>query len=579
MKRFFFIMVVLILIMGIAGGGILLLAKSTDILQRFSFLQSGFLRSAFSSVGSSKVLQSALEYANSSYETITSFDVTEIFSKSPQGDTSYYVDFAGGSDSNDGKSPSTPFKHCPGDKNAKERAGKIRLKPGDKAIFKGGVVYKGAISIKRSGQTNKEIVYDGNSSNTFGTGKAILDGDKMAYTEAFKLVKRPGFVIIKNFEISGYGKYGIYIHTATNVTIKDCHIHRISDWNLANCSASGCNLGYVHELGVGIQITSSQNILVDGCNVERTGHSAIKIQGNAQDVEVKNCDVHDYIHWLLDISPLKDTDILANISVHDSKFRELYHYASSWWTSWKGGGAHPEDEKVHPGVDENPHLDGIFVRNPMQGTMSNVRIYNNEFYNEKSFNENAGTAMLYVSEPKAGDSVYIYNNIFRYCPMHQAVYIYAAGGEVHLYNNTFYMQENGALRISETEGFFYIMNNIFQIDNGLVINMDNKKASGGLKSDYNIFKTGGKRFMYNGAGGWISDLDEWQKATRQDGNSKMVDDVKFVSTGGQVDLRPQNSSLAVNKGADLSKFFDFDKEGIKRPQGRLWDIGAYENKE
>lgn len=528
----------------------------------------------------------------------------------------YYVDYDNGNDNNKGDSVSAPFKHCPGDKNAIDNAGKTTLNAGDKVIFKGGTVYKGAIIFKWSGNIGKDIVYDGNSTNTFGKGKAILDGDNMSYTAAFDFLKKSGsatisavlsllkkkgfaapsdkfdsykkmgFITIVNFEIRGYEKYGIYLDTIKNVTIKNCHMHRISDWNLARCNGSKCNLEYVHVLGAGIWITGdSQNIVIDGCDIERTSHGGIKIQGNTRDVEVKNCDFHDYIHWMLDVAPLSDTHTVSNISIHDNKFRNLYHYASSWWTSWNGGGAHPEDEKIHAGVGENPHLDGIFVRNPMEGTLENIRIYNNEFYTEKILDGNAGTAMLYASQIKTGDSVYIYNNIFQYCPMYQSIYIYGTGGEVYMYNNTFYVSKNGAIRISGTTGRFFVKNNIFHMEDetGLVINVDDKNAAKGLESDYNIFKTPGKRFIYAG-GSWISDLAQWQQLSKQDNNSLVVDDIKFVlprdiAQSGQSDLRLQKLSPAINRGADLSSLFINDKFGTLRPQGQAWDIGAYEYKD
>ncbi|MDP6115501.1 MAG: right-handed parallel beta-helix repeat-containing protein [Planctomycetota bacterium] len=89
---------------------------------------------------------------------------------------SHYVDFAGGSDTNAGTSPDTAFKHCPGDVNATGNARKTQLKPGDVVRFKGGVTYRGSVSIRQSGTQAKPIVYDGNSMGDYGEGRAIIDG-------------------------------------------------------------------------------------------------------------------------------------------------------------------------------------------------------------------------------------------------------------------------------------------------------------------------------------------------------------------------------------------------------------------
>jgi hypothetical protein len=46
-------------------------------------------------------------------------------------------------------------------------------------------------------------------------------------------------------------------------------------------------------------------------------------------------------------------------------------------------------------------------------------------------------------------------------------------------------------------------------------------------------------------------------------------------TSNDYHLLPAASDL-VNKGTDLAAYFTTDKDGIVRPQGAAWDIGAYE---
>jgi hypothetical protein len=91
----------------------------------------------------------------------------------------YYVDFVGGSDSNNGRSTGAPFKHCPGDNSATGIADSTTLTAGDKVIFKGGVIYRGEIECLWSGASGNPIIYDGNTEGTFGTGRAVLDGSEV----------------------------------------------------------------------------------------------------------------------------------------------------------------------------------------------------------------------------------------------------------------------------------------------------------------------------------------------------------------------------------------------------------------
>jgi K319L-like, PKD domain/Right handed beta helix region len=90
----------------------------------------------------------------------------------------YYVDFDGGSDSNDGTSTGSPWQHCPGDPNATGNAATCALNAGEVIVFKGGVKYRGSINCNWSGSAGAPITYDGNPAGTFGTGQAIIDGSE-----------------------------------------------------------------------------------------------------------------------------------------------------------------------------------------------------------------------------------------------------------------------------------------------------------------------------------------------------------------------------------------------------------------
>jgi hypothetical protein len=90
----------------------------------------------------------------------------------------YYVDFVSGNDANNGTTKESPWKHCSGDPAATDKAKATVFGPGDKIFFKGGVVYRGNMVVQQSGTEGKPITYDGNSQETFGTGRAIVDGSE-----------------------------------------------------------------------------------------------------------------------------------------------------------------------------------------------------------------------------------------------------------------------------------------------------------------------------------------------------------------------------------------------------------------
>jgi len=85
----------------------------------------------------------------------------------------YYVDFSKGNDAQAGTSDAAAWKHAPGDKNAADAAHAAVLAPGDTVLFKGGVIYHGAIDIPASGKDGSLITYKGDG---WGPEKAIIDG-------------------------------------------------------------------------------------------------------------------------------------------------------------------------------------------------------------------------------------------------------------------------------------------------------------------------------------------------------------------------------------------------------------------
>src|SRR5208283_2026043 len=73
----------------------------------------------------------------------------------------YYIDYASGSDSNNGTSIAKPWKRCPGMKGF---TGSYSHSAGDKFVFKGGVIWPVAalrLTIAKSGANDNPDIYMG----------------------------------------------------------------------------------------------------------------------------------------------------------------------------------------------------------------------------------------------------------------------------------------------------------------------------------------------------------------------------------------------------------------------------------
>ncbi len=89
-----------------------------------------------------------------------------------KGDSVRYIDFEAGDDAKDGKTPATAWKHHPWDANA---AGESKASKGIQTfVFKGGVVYRGALKAGESGAPGHPIRLT--SDPGWGKGEAMIYG-------------------------------------------------------------------------------------------------------------------------------------------------------------------------------------------------------------------------------------------------------------------------------------------------------------------------------------------------------------------------------------------------------------------
>lgn len=88
----------------------------------------------------------------------------------------YYVDFENGNDGASGTSSDTAWQHAPGDPQATGVPASVALQPGDTILFRGGVAYRGNITLEADGAEGAPIVYKGDG---WGTERALIDGSEV----------------------------------------------------------------------------------------------------------------------------------------------------------------------------------------------------------------------------------------------------------------------------------------------------------------------------------------------------------------------------------------------------------------
>ena len=531
---------------------------------------------------------------------------------SPAWSATYYIDYDSGADTNNGTATGTAFQHCPGDANATDAAAATVLTGGDTVLFKGGVIYVPStvgIVLSWSGTSGNIITYDGNSAGTYGTGKAIIqgtgydgatgaNGETGFYTSASR-----NYITIQNFEIRGMGGgtvytessctiiYGYGIHFAeggTNITIKDCKIWDMGDWENKQYANAGCMEGTaVHFDGIFSYIT------IDGLETTQAGRAAIWLvpQGTSpvvNNIEIKNCNIYTSVRWAIQIGAASNSATIQDISIHDNLIHDQIEYNSATWLGTTG---------------TYPHGDGIMLTSngcatPTFGTPEHPnRVYNNSFYvNSATATKGNGTADIFITG--WGGTLYIYNNLFlNTLGTWGSIALNAMNSnhaaDYHIYNNSqysatyFVFMRNGSALFSD--GTVDISNNIIYAQNNSSLpiavslsGMDNLSNISNnilytLRSDGLIaLSTESGSVAYK----TVATLNALDNADNNIGTDPLFTDISagLGATSSSNDLTLGVGSPAINIGRDLSAYFTTDYADAARPTGTgTWDAGAYES--
>ena len=158
--------------------------------------------------------------------------------------------------------------------------------------------------------------------------------------------------------------------------------------------------------------------------------------------------------------------------------------------------------------------------------------------------------------------------VFAYQP---AVSPYVYAGYTKVYNNT--IVDNGTNGIQNAAAtHLTIKNNLIAYNGSDEIRIARGRTVG-HDIDYNLFYDSIITFQWDG--NYYKTLSSWRSASGQDANSIEADPI-FTDRSND-DYHITSQSFAIDKGKDLSpESIIKDLDGISRPQGIGFDIGAFE---
>jgi hypothetical protein len=426
------------------GGHTVLVVGYDDTGQYFIIKNSwgtGWGDSGFGKVGYDQVGDGKVNFGNGTIYYTGAYAYNNSLSTCGSSPTTYYVDYVGGNNSNNGRSTSTPWKTAPGGTGSGSRPiPNCTLQPGDKVIFKGGVTYQDTIDvgfpylpsgagvvvkINASGTgdaDNQRIIYDGDSGtyvSRWGSGsdKAIIDGQGTQY-RGFYFNGARSYITINGFKIQNFNitsnyyaaptdeNYGGLIFGVGNgtagafqqsnyVTISYNDFLHIGDYAPPYRDAGGGDAGYMRT-GVGIFTRGGDYWKIHHNTFTDCGGGAI---------------------GLVDVN-------------HDETYNNTVTGTNSWPVYMVFNPGTWTDHKYHDNIQYNTnllyiptrgvHADCFYIFTPYVNghTVANVTnfyFFNNYFYNTTYPRATGGaTGFVYIESNSTGtfDGFYLFNNVF-----------------------------------------------------------------------------------------------------------------------------------------------------------------------
>lgn len=501
--------------------------------------------------------------------------------------TTYYIDSAGGNDSNDGKSESKAWKSLSKVNN------KTTFQPGDKILLKAGSVFthtftgnksSGALVLASSGSAEHPIVI-----GSYGEGPKPIINANGAYS-AIRVENQQYFTIqgleITNYKISNpddflteyWRRSGIWISTEhqgakKGITIKDMTIHDINGMSITgettvttmqgdtnvNKNANAGILINAWKWTQGTPDSVYENLLIEDNHIYNVAGPGISIDGHMQqpatynkNVAVRGNTINQTGADGIIVGVSQGPIVEHNVSYNAGRYGNGSRWIGGMWF-WRTDTALMQYNEVgHVYAREKAQSDSVAFDTDVLTTRDHIYQYNYSHDNEGGFYMDMGRLVN-------GRNILRYNiSVNDRRDGHSSNVIGSTDTSV-FYNNVFYNDVGTGFSAKENPRQIFI-NNIFSI---------NSNSSGVYEAQY----PSSARFYYNAFYG--------QPAPAQ-AKASVIGDPMFVDPDSSGDGRHtvdgfklQSGSPLIGAGAAIGDNGGEDFWGNLLYSGRV-DIGAFE---
>ncbi|MEA5593842.1 right-handed parallel beta-helix repeat-containing protein [Rivularia sp. UHCC 0363] len=470
----------------------------------------------------------------------TDLDLTEAsMSPIPQssGDGVYYVS-PSGSDENSG-SQDQPWRSI---NYAVSEDSPIN--PGDTVLVQPGT-YTELISLGKSGSDAQRITLKANGEVT------LRDPDPNSGGFPEGVIQSPGQSnwVIDGFRIENTSWAGISLSDAKNITVQNNETYQTGSSGIIVLPKTFFGGGEDEITGSNVKILNNTveraNWKWDGPGDTDGDQEALSIWG-VDGFEVANNKMIDGKREGMDIKVGSRNGLIHDNSITSQAL------ISGTYAGFRGGAAIYVDGNRADSFNLDIYNNEIFANTadailiadevPNVGDVSDINIYNNVIYGNGRRVENGGVGVA------------IANNV----------------RDVEIVNNTFANNVQGVNIDNRNSGYnprdILIRNNIFadnSYQNVFVQDASNVTLDNNLFTNTDEFAD--KTDLYDG-GERVSNFNVF--------DNELAESVDFVNLEGN-DYRLTSTSLAIDIGASISNYAQFDKDGKQRLAGAV-DVGAYE---
>jgi PKD repeat protein len=496
---------------------------------------------------------------------------------------SYYVDAAGGSDSNDGLSPATAWKTI-------SKVNRSSFNPGDKIFFKRNLEWREQLTIPSSGAYGSPITF-----SAYGNGDApVINGADLlsGWTQYNSTVWQVNFSSNPNVVFFD-GRKGNKKNSISNLNSENDWY-----WNsniLFVYSSSNPNTYYKNpgiEAGARnlcIRLSNNDFIIIDGLHVTKSNMDGISeySSSNRTTVTIKNCEC-SYHHRIGIRYSVRGSATVNNLSINNNEsHHNNYDSGNDIFTSGiyiSGGPKTVIDPQVFNNYTHHNLGDGIRVSGCLNGDVyGNISIHDGHsktytssawmiggaskdvlFYQNYAFDPGGEGMFIGQSSSTEGGHEFFYNIIDS--PGDAGITIARYDDNCKIYNNTFYncvayaVRLGSATRITGT----VIKNNLADKQRDYNVSLENSSTA---VIDNNCWD---ENYGFSINRSYLS-LSQWQ-ARGYDINCLYQD--ANLTNPTDYDFSLRSNSPCIDAGVDVGLSQDYYDVSV--PQGYYPDIGACE---